>query len=588
MSGNELLFSFADNILNIIEGVKKPINIDVNKIKKEFDFISFEDDIGFYTTILSHLCNYKERPKVLSNIGVIKSLSKHCLRNLIVFLEYIVTLIKSNQFEKLYQDPIVKLDISLIIKYLTDKFASEIVESIEFFPLCTKELEKKYKIKNENKTKYDDEIKIKAEKKLKKFESRKKGKFKEILDFLLEYYTDPKHLSPADCDTIEEIGIKYNQALKKMSMNELENNFFNNKSYQQYIEMYLEQLLSNNGYEKDKYEKENEKELYNNKKNQFKNHIFYPDLLKIDLNDIDNCLYFLYFKRNLYKEEPFYDTNEEFKKLLSKKEINIENEDFTEHLKKIVEEESFIKDLKQILEYPSVKNYFETARIFPEEEEENNYNIKFTADEKLGDDLLKDGYNRLMNFIKNDKNFFKNLFIFKYLPKYTRAFVDPNMRIVINPIYFEFSELLDEEKRNVIFRAYLFIIILHEITHLVKFMKQKTNSYDNIPKTPKKKEAGKMFINYLFNLPMIYYITTKQAEIINKIENWNNIELLSKIFEEQKEWYENYKKDSALATRRPPSNNEDSIRFFLSLLGEEEENDKKSTKNIIDDYYDIN
>ena len=103
------------------------------------------------------------------------------------------------------------------------------------------------------------------------------------------------------------------------------------------------------------------------------------------------------------------------------KEINLENEDFTEHLKKIVEEESFIKDLKQILEYPSVKNYFETARIFPEEEE-NNYNIKFTADEKLGDDLLKDGYNRLMNFIEKDKNFFKKLFIFKYLPKYNKSF----------------------------------------------------------------------------------------------------------------------------------------------------------------------
>ena len=85
---------------------------------------------------------------------------------------------------------------------------------------------------------------------------------------------------------------------------------------------------------------------------------------------------------------------------------------------------------------------------------------------------------------------------------------------------------------------------------------------------------------------MIYYITAKQAEIINKVENWNNIELLPKIFEEQKEWYEKYKKDTTLATRPLPSNNKDSIRFFLSLLGEEE-NDKKSTKNIIDDYYDI-
>ena len=51
-----------------------------------------------------------------------------------------------------------------------------------------------------------------------------------------------------------------------------------------------------------------------------------------------------------------------------------------------------------------------------------------------------------MSLIDGDKYFFSKLFIFKYLPKYRRAFVDQNKRIVINPIYFELSESLDDKK----------------------------------------------------------------------------------------------------------------------------------------------
>jgi hypothetical protein len=42
---------------------------------------------------------------------------------------------------------------------------------------------------------------------------------------------------------------------------------------------------------------------------------------------------------------------------------------------------------------------------------------------------------------------------------------------------------------------------------------------------------------------MIYSINYKQASMINKPENWNKPELLSDIFKEQNEWYENNKKN---------------------------------------------
>ena len=52
-----------------------------------------------------------------------------------------------------------------------------------------------------------------------------------------------------------------------------------------------------------------------------------------------------------------------------------------------------------------------------------------------------------MNNMEKDKKFLSKIIIFKYLSKYHRAIVDPNLRIVINPLYFEFSKSLDENKK---------------------------------------------------------------------------------------------------------------------------------------------
>ena len=288
---------------------------------------------------------------------------------------------------------------------------------------------------------------------------------------------------------------------------------------------------------------------------------------------------------NIYKNDKFFDIDNKFKELLSRKEIIFETDDYTEKLKKIIEDESFVNNIKEILNSSSVRTYFEKIRRFSEKD--NDFSIKFIDEIEYNekDDILKNGFIKLKSFLKNDKNFLSKTIIFKYLPKYNRAFVDPNMRIVINPIYFEISETLEETGRNKIFQAYLFIIILHEFVHLTKFLQKEKNSFDNIPNTPKNKEGGQIFINYLFNLPKIYYITEKQASIINRPENWNNIEILSKVFEEQKVWYENYIKDHDDNVDRPSCKNNDSISFYLSLL--EEEHNKINSNEIKDDWYDM-
>ena len=573
MEENKPLLDLIDFILNIPNQDEIQISINTQKLRNEFDFNSFEDNDIFYTKVLSHLLKDDEEEKIINNF---LSSSKIFKRNLFAFLEYLRTLITKYQNKDIYKEAIVKLDLSLIIGYLVNKYGAEIVESLEFFPSCIKELEKKYNKNIIKETIYDIELKKDATVILNTLKKRKRKNFKNLLLFFQNQESKIENFTQNDMDIIDEISIK----TKNLSLNEINNDYINNKSFEKYLNIYLEKKLAINGYDKKNYEKGKDKELYEQKKIQMKNNLFYSEILKVDINNIDDCIYLLYFNSNLKKDTPFYDIDKEFKQLLSRKEIS----DFSDNLRKIVEDESFIQDLKKILDQKSVKDYFEKARRFTNEEEDN-YEMEFIEEEKVKDedDFLKDGFVRFMSLINGDKYFFSKLFIFKYLPKYRRAFVDPNMRIVINPIYFELSESLDDKKRNEIFRAYLFIIIIHEIAHLVKFMKEKNISYSNIPQTPKNKEGGKMFINYLFNTPMICSINYKQASTINIPENWNKKELLSNIFKEQKEWYEKNKKDKNEDMTLPKG--EDSISFYLSLVNDD--NNEKNSKNIIDIWYDI-
>ena len=114
----------------------------------------------------------------------IRGFSNLFKRNLFVFLEYLRTLIYSNNFKELYKDPIVKLDISLIIGYLVNKYGEKIVKSIEFFPSYIKELEKKYGKNQIDKTIYDIDIKKDAELKYEFFEAQKRGNFSYLFDYL--------------------------------------------------------------------------------------------------------------------------------------------------------------------------------------------------------------------------------------------------------------------------------------------------------------------------------------------------------------------------------------------------------------------
>ena len=139
-------------------------------------------------------------------------------------------------------------------------------------------------------------------------------------------------------------------------------------------------------------------------------------------------------------------------------------------------------------------------------------------------------------------NFLIKLIIFKDLPKGKRAFVNQIPKIFLNTLFIQVNN--DPSKNNIheylnnfkkIISVYLIIILIHEIIHLLKFIKEKQDNkvYESISDlllTPKGSEGGKVVINYLFQKHLINEININQANKILDINNWKNIKNLCKIF----------------------------------------------------------
>ena len=340
----------------------------------------------------------------------------------------------------------------------------------------------------------------------------------------------------------------------------------NNIKYKKHFDLYLEIIANENGYNKNN-TKISEYELVIQ---QIKKKIFeFKDIFYLtNLNDI----LYLISVRPLYDSFKIFDNisdmYKEFK-LNNELLLNESKNDLTTELNNILQDNNFYKKFKKILESKAVKYYLMNKRKF----KDNNDSIIIDKSTDDFDDDLSNGYINFMNFYNKNKDCFKKLIIFKYLPNFSRAFVDPNMRIILNPLFIKLSDLLNEneEKKKEILESYLIIILIHEIVHLLKFMNENNFSRYKIPQTPNNKEGGKMFINYLFGIPVINSISYSQAKDINNEKNWENITILNNIFNSIKS--ENKEIDIESSSYK--------INFFLSNINEENE-----TEN--DSWYDIN
>ena len=316
------------------------------------------------------------------------------------------------------------------------------------------------------------------------------------------------------------------------------------------------------------------------------------------IKDSDRCIEFIkanytYNKSLTLKKDNIYDILfflEIYKKTeLNKKISNIDNE-YLEYKNKyiskiknlnsinydlfyyLISDKAFYKEIISILKSKTIADYLNKKRYYDEINEKNkNFNIydfKFANEGEPYIEYLSEEYKKLMDNFKDNK-FFVNIFRLKYLPFGIKAFINYNLKIIINSLYYEFNENINENNKIIIFRAALKIIIIHEIMHVLKYLKKNEN-FKEMPSTPREREAGKMLINYLFGTPTIKRIDLEEAKKINVIKYWNDINLLKTIFHEKKESFE--KSESY-------NKNICHINLYFNEEDNEDENIKKDENN---------
>ena len=290
-------------------------------------------------------------------------------------------------------------------------------------------------------------------------------------------------------------------------------------------------------------------------------------------NNIYNILFFLdiyeQFKENNFKniDELFVEYKNKF--ISSIKNLNCINYNSFYDL---ISDNVFKNEIIDILKSKPIHKYLNENRYYDvideKDKNQNEYEFKFV---KKGEDYvenLSNEYNKLLDYLKDDI-FFINLFRLKYLPLGIKAFVNYNLKIFVNSLHYEFNENIDENNKNIIFRAALKIIVIHEIIQILKYLKNDID-FNNIPETPREREGGKMFINYLFGMPVIKSINLEQAKKINNIKYWEDIEDLRKIFLKNGELIENDKSYNKSV---------DHVDLYLTEEDIEDENLKKEKKD---------
>ena len=267
-----------------------------------------------------------------------------------------------------------------------------------------------------------------------------------------------------------------------------------------------------------------------------KKYFTFDKVLNLQDDNIYNILCFLeiYKKGNIENLDYIYL---EYKNnlILSLKNLNSINYN---QFYDIISDQNFHNEIITILKSEPIKEYLTKNRYFDEikdddvDKDEKIYEFKFPDDGEPYVENFSKEYGKLMTKLENII-FFIDLFRLKYLPFGVKAFVNYNLKIIINSLYYKFNEKIGDDNKIIIFKAALKILIIHEIMLILKFLKNDAN-FNEMPKTPREREAGKMLINYLFGIPIIKSINLEEANKLNDINNWSDVNLLRKIFPKDK------------------------------------------------------
>ena len=564
---NKIIIYIIDSMIDLFNEKNIDIFIEDYRQKEKIitNFDLFDNNIIFYSNLLNTfktICFFKNN--ILENVKPIIN-----QRNLLIFLDYLRIIIL--EFQEAYKNPIIKLNIFLIVSYFCEKKGNKIINSAEYFYICQKEIEKIYKKKcNIIKTIFDNKWVDIFNKKIEAFKQTQLFNLKLALTYVQQYYIKKK-----DYSNYEEISEIF-QILKENNNLDIENDIIGNNKYNKHFSLYFQIKAKENGYP------ENHNEYEMKTEQIFKNRLYFKDIFKIDLNNMKDLLCLLSMLPLYNFSNIFNSINDIYKEYKNNYELLLQEskEDLTDELNNILKNPQFYEKFKKILESKLVKGYFLNKRKFIND---NNIIIVDNSIEDYDDDLSY-GYTQFMLYFNKDKNWFHSLIIFKYLPKNKRAFVDPNMRIILNPLFIQISDSLKKDKiiKEKILESYLILILIHEIAHLLKFIKENYIYFENenIPQTPKEKEGGEMLIQYLFGIPVINKISFLEAKEILNEESWHNIDKLHSIFNKVKK-----KELETQDQEKYNDNNLYQINYCLSDINDEEKDDDDDEN---DHWYDIN
>ena len=509
----------------LIEIFKEILNLMDAKIvdltKKEFlketktsfsiDYDLLENDYKFYQMV-SILYNDILSPSYYD--GNIEEICKNKLLKKLfpIYINYLIKILTN--YKEAYKNYIIKLNIVIFFDYLKNQTGEELILSTDYFFWNINELNVIY---------HDEQT-------LNQVSEVIKNEYYEYKYFML------KHISKSEIPKLFQNNpeiIDMNQSLRNDFIGKKINiiNFDNYlEKYNNYIQIYLDSIGKSLGIENTT--KCENIGINNNidgiKKVNIKKYLF-------ELEDLKEIVAFIanFPKHPIPSDALIYFIENNFKLVNDLREI----------ISEIISSEEFYNKLKDVLKSNAIKNYFNSARKFNNilygtepcsvEESDINYGKAYEA--------------FVENYEKGGKEWIKDLIIFKDLPKGKRAFVNEIPKIFLNTLFIQVINEPIKDKKNPnhyedfkkIMSAYLIIILIHEIIHLLKFIKDKLgnkhyNSIIDFPSTPKGQEGGKVFINYLFQVPMISEININQAEKILDINNWKNINNLYGIFTKQK------------------------------------------------------
>ena len=530
---------------------------------RDFNLDLFDEPLKYYNDLKNYF-NYKLEYYSYVTANEYKEVRSLIKSNVSVYyfsilLDLLLELLQKNP--NAHKDDIIKFDITMICELFHQK-NERLFSSNSYFYCCVNELMEKYQInklpeKNTFRKNYFEICKNKSSSAL---EEVKKNLIKYIsanLDnyckILYKEWKEKKCSIQNDKDEKECKNIQEKFKKIKMIISSNENNYFTSEEelkewckeneVNTYLDEYADYLTKKKCFSKDTDKKEWKKHLK-------ENCLLPSGILKIDGENEENMyiLSAIEYDKNLNYSEDSKDGQTFYEQyIIAKEELNFLNQKcYKEEMESLINDDLFLKELFSVLQSRSVSFYLKSIIKF-DSDKEYDYKVNlvevplkngkidedFLFAKKLDNDLyLGKRYNAFLSDMMDNFSAFRRLIIFKELGYKLPACTGPSMRIFINP-RLQFSKVAIENdlQRKDILKSALIILLVHEITHLLKYYPSNNKYPKETPKTPKNRENGKCLMFYLFNKPVIDKINFRQSSEINNVNNWENIAILKKIFE---------------------------------------------------------